>query len=116
MCPATSPIGIGEVVRSRASARWSSPTVRATRWATSSSAPPGQDYALAARGPGHDAGAEGDPAPVVLNVFGVTGMTAYFGLLEVGALKEGDTVVVSGAAGATGRQSARSPGSRVRDR
>ena len=29
-------------------------------------------------------------------------MTAYFGLLEVGALKEGDVVVISGAAGATG--------------
>jgi len=29
-------------------------------------------------------------------------MTAYFGLLDVGAVKEGDTVVVSGAAGATG--------------
>jgi NADPH-dependent curcumin reductase CurA len=32
----------------------------------------------------------------------MTGMTAYFGLLEVGRPKEGDTVVVSGAAGATG--------------
>lgn len=40
--------------------------------------------------------------PVALNVFGVTGMTAYFGLLEVGRLAEGDVVVVSGAAGATG--------------
>jgi NADPH-dependent curcumin reductase CurA len=29
-------------------------------------------------------------------------MTAYFGLLDVGALAEGDTVVVSGAAGAVG--------------
>ena len=39
---------------------------------------------------------------VSLNVLGITGMTAYFGLLDVGRLKEGDTVVVSGAAGATG--------------
>lgn len=38
----------------------------------------------------------------VLNVLGVTGMTAYFGLVDVGAMKEGDVVVVSGAAGATG--------------
>jgi NADPH-dependent curcumin reductase CurA len=38
----------------------------------------------------------------VMNVLGVTGLTAYFGLLEVGALKLGDVVVVSGAAGATG--------------
>jgi NADPH-dependent curcumin reductase CurA len=37
-----------------------------------------------------------------LSVFGITGMTAYFGLLDVGRVKEGDTVVVSGAAGATG--------------
>jgi NADPH-dependent curcumin reductase len=37
-----------------------------------------------------------------LGVLGMTGLTAYFGLLEVGQLKEGDTVVVSGAAGATG--------------
>ena len=32
----------------------------------------------------------------------MTGLTAYFGLLDVGRLKEGDTVVVSGAAGAVG--------------
>jgi NADPH-dependent curcumin reductase CurA len=37
-----------------------------------------------------------------LGVLGMTGLTAYFGLLEVGKAKEGDTVVVSGAAGATG--------------
>ena len=38
----------------------------------------------------------------VMNVLGATGLTAYFGLLDVGAFKEGDVVVVSGAAGATG--------------
>ncbi|MFC7505758.1 NADP-dependent oxidoreductase [Nocardioides sp. GCM10030258] len=37
-----------------------------------------------------------------LSVLGITGLTAYFGLLEVGRAKAGDTVVVSGAAGATG--------------
>lgn len=42
-----------------------------------------------------------DPT-AVLSVFGVTGMTAYFGLLDIGQPKEGDVVVVSGAAGATG--------------
>jgi NADPH-dependent curcumin reductase CurA len=40
--------------------------------------------------------------PTVLNVLGLTGITAYFGLLDVGAMREGDVVVVSGAAGATG--------------
>lgn len=42
------------------------------------------------------------PLPVYLSALGVTGLTAYFGLLEVGQAKAGDTVVVSGAAGATG--------------
>ncbi len=42
------------------------------------------------------------PLPVYVGALGVTGLTAYFGLLEVGQLKTGDTVVVSGAAGATG--------------
>ena len=37
-----------------------------------------------------------------LSVLGITGMTAYFGLLDVGQPKAGETVVVSGAAGATG--------------
>ncbi len=45
---------------------------------------------------------EGIDPEAALSVFGVTGMTAYFGLTEVGQMKEGDTVVVSGAAGATG--------------
>ena len=38
----------------------------------------------------------------VMNVVGLTGVTAYFGLLEIGQFHEGDVVVVSGAAGATG--------------
>ena len=37
-----------------------------------------------------------------LSVFGITGLTAYFGMLDIGQPKEGDVVVVSGAAGATG--------------
>ena len=37
-----------------------------------------------------------------LGVLGPTGLTAYFGLLDVGQPKEGETVVVSGAAGAVG--------------
>jgi hypothetical protein len=45
---------------------------------------------------------EGVPPTLALGLFGITGMTAYFGLLDVGRVKEGDVVVVSGAAGATG--------------
>ena len=40
--------------------------------------------------------------PTVMNVLGTTGLTAYFGLMEVGQFKAGDVVLVSGAAGATG--------------
>lgn len=43
------------------------------------------------------------PLPVYLGTLGMPGMTAYFGILEVGELKSGDTVVVSGAAGAVGQ-------------
>jgi NADPH-dependent curcumin reductase len=42
------------------------------------------------------------PLPVYLGTLGMPGMTAYFGLLEIGKPKAGDTVVVSGAAGAVG--------------
>ena len=56
------------------------------------------------------------PLPKYLNALGMPGMTAYFGLLEVGQPKAGETVVVSGAAGAVGQtvgQVARHKGCRV---
>jgi NADPH-dependent curcumin reductase CurA len=42
------------------------------------------------------------PLTTWLNVLGMPGMTGYFGLLDVGQPKAGETVVVSGAAGAVG--------------
>ena len=42
------------------------------------------------------------PLPVFLGTLGMPGLTAYFGLLEIGQPKAGETVVVSGAAGAGG--------------
>jgi len=51
-----------------------------------------------------------------LNVLGMPGMTGYFGLMDVGQPKAGDTVVVSGAAGAVGQtvgQMAKVKGCRV---
>jgi hypothetical protein len=45
---------------------------------------------------------EGIPLPAMLSVLGGTGLTAYFGLLEVGRPAEGETVVVSAAAGGVG--------------
>ncbi|WP_171055118.1 NADP-dependent oxidoreductase [Mycobacterium sp. DBP42] len=53
---------------------------------------------------------------VFLGALGLSGMTAYFGLLDVGALREGETVVVSAAAGAVGSmvgQIAKLKGARV---
>ena len=44
----------------------------------------------------------GAPWRVALGPLGMTGLTAYFGLLDVGQPKEGETVLVSGAAGAVG--------------
>ncbi len=56
------------------------------------------------------------PLPLFLSTLGMPGLTAYFGLLEVGKPKAGETVVVSGAAGAVGAvvgQIAKIKGARV---
>ncbi len=42
------------------------------------------------------------PLSAYLGILGMTGLTAYFGLTEIGAPKKGETVLVSGAAGAVG--------------
>lgn len=60
--------------------------------------------------------AEGISPSAYLGVLGMTGMTAYFGLLDVGRLQPGETVLVSGAAGAVGTavgQIAKAKGARV---
>jgi hypothetical protein len=44
----------------------------------------------------------GVPPEMGIGLLGLTGLTAYFGLLDVGQAKPGDTVLISGAAGATG--------------
>jgi len=63
-----------------------------------------QEHAIAA--PGVRKLPPGADPELALGPLGITGITAYFGLLEVGALAEGETVVVSGAAGATGSMAA----------
>ncbi|MFD1515594.1 NADP-dependent oxidoreductase [Halomarina rubra] len=74
------------------------------------------DYAVAG---GHElTRVDPDVAPVstALGVLGMPGRTAYFGLLDVGEPTPGDTVVVSGAAGAVGSvvgQIAKEAGCRV---
>jgi NADPH-dependent curcumin reductase len=77
-----------------------------------------QDYAvLSGRGPSAASKVPaGVPLPLSLSALGMTGLTAYFGLLDVGRPSDGDTVVVSGAAGATGMmvgQIAKQKGCRV---
>lgn len=56
------------------------------------------------------------PPQAYLGTLGMPGLTAYVGLLDIGALREGDTVLVSGAAGAVGMvacQIAKAKGCRV---
>lgn len=42
------------------------------------------------------------PLQAYMGALGMTGLTAYFGILEVGKIRPGDTVLISGAAGAVG--------------
>jgi NADPH-dependent curcumin reductase len=87
--------GVGEVIESRTDAYQPGQLVFGmTGW---------QDYVIA------DAGEksmqvlpEGVPPGIAIGILGVTGMTAYFGITDVGQIKDGDVVVISGAAGATG--------------
>ena len=87
--------GLGEVVASRTDALSVGDTVFGMLGWQEYAVVDGDDTSLAVVPPGLD------PA-VVLGVLGVTGMTAFFGIREIGKVAPGDTVVVSGAAGATG--------------
>jgi NADPH:quinone reductase len=62
-----------------------------------------QDYAVARGGTLRKVDPAFGPPQTALHVLGTTGLTAYFGLFGVGKPKPGDTVVVSGAAGAVGQ-------------
>jgi len=56
------------------------------------------------------------PLEQLIGIYGITGLTAYFGLKDIGAVKAGDTVVISAAAGAVGSaagQIARNLGARA---
>ncbi len=62
-----------------------------------------QDYAVAAPAAVERRVERGDlPLTTALGVLGINGLAAYFGLLEVGQPRAGETVVVSTAAGAVG--------------
>jgi NADPH-dependent curcumin reductase CurA len=60
-----------------------------------------QDYAVV-KGKRADRAPKMEPLPHLLSVYGITGLTAYFGLIKCGMPKAGETVVVSAAAGAVG--------------
>ena len=61
-----------------------------------------QEYALSDGTGVRQVDGDAAPLPTYLGTLGMTGLTAYFGLLDVGRPQAGQTVVVSGAAGATG--------------
>jgi len=62
-----------------------------------------QDYALARGGSLRKVDTDLAPPQLYLHVLGATGLTAWFGLFDVARPLPGDTVVVSGAAGAVGQ-------------
>lgn len=101
--------GVGEVVETRSDRYQVGDVVYGmTGWQEFATASGDNHFTVVPRGLGVD-------VATMMNILGVTGITAYFGLLEVGRFKEGDVVVVSGAAGATGSvvgQLARSRGAR----
>jgi NADPH-dependent curcumin reductase CurA len=62
-----------------------------------------QEYAVARGGSLRPVDPAVAPLAAYLHVLGATGFTAYFGLLDVGRPRSGDTVIVSSAAGAVGQ-------------
>ena len=75
-----------------------------------------QDYAVAGENEVRTINPDIAPVSTALGVLGMPGLTAYFGLIEIGQPKQNETVVVSGAAGAVGTivgQIARIHGCRV---
>jgi NADPH:quinone reductase len=62
-----------------------------------------QEYAVARGGSLRRVPPGLEPPTLALHVVGATGLTAYFGLFDVGKPRPGDTVVVSAAAGAVGQ-------------
>ena len=85
--------GLAEVVESRSPAfRPGDLVFVETGW---------QDYSVQPASAATKAGSA-EPLSHLISIYGVAGLTAYFGLLECGQPKAGETVLVSAAAGAVG--------------
>jgi NADPH-dependent curcumin reductase CurA len=87
--------GVGKVIASKESSRAVGDYVYGTLGI--------QEYAVAKASTLTKVDPKLAPLPVYLGTLGMPGMTAYFGFLDVGQPQSGDTVVVSGAAGAVGQ-------------
>jgi NADPH-dependent curcumin reductase CurA len=97
------PVGIGEVMRAATVGRVIESRANGLAAGDYVSSWLGvQEYAVADQDALVKLDTEKAPLPTYLGALGMPGMTAYFGLLEVGGPKEGETVAVSGAAGAVG--------------
>jgi NADPH-dependent curcumin reductase CurA len=97
------PVGLGEVMRALGAGRVvasKDPSLSPGDFATGLAGV--QDYAVVSAKELNKVDPHLAPLPRYLGTLGGTGLTAYFGLLEVGQPKAGETVVVSAAAGATG--------------
>lgn len=97
------PVGIGEVMRAGGIGRViASNDAKISVGDTVTATTGVQDYALVKAADVVKVDPRVAPLPRYLGVLGMPGMTAYFGLLDVGQPKSGETVVVSAAAGAVG--------------
>jgi len=97
------PIGIGEVVRALGVGKVIASKNPAFAVGDYVNGPVGvQDYFCGVPKGFYKVDPTRAPLPLYLSALGMTGMTAYFALLDVGQPKAGETVVISGAAGAVG--------------
>jgi len=97
------PVGIGDVMRAGAAGRViasKNPKFAVGDFVTGGFGV--QEYAVSDGASVIKVDAKAFALPVYLGTLGMPGMTAYFGLLEIGQPKAGETVVVSAAAGAVG--------------
>ena len=97
------PVGIGEVMRARGIGRVvasNDPSLAVGDTVVGMTG--AQDYAIVQAKTVTKVDPRLAPLPRYLGALGMPGLTAYFGLLDIGQPKEGETLVVSAAAGAVG--------------